>query len=92
MRPTDREHLRARLRDIIAVKDSATPKATEPLREYWLVVHTDEPGLSPDMVSSYLSTWEAQPCGLITRAFLLMSYFPAHGGRPLYELALQRAA
>ena len=77
------------LRRIIERKDGAELKAPEALREYFLVVHTDEPGLTPGLVEHFLGDWYEPRCGLIDRAFLLLSYFPSHNGRPLYELSLE---
>lgn len=78
-----------RLRELIERKDGAEPDRSWP--DYWLVIHTDEPGLTPEIVESLLEGWRARPCRLLTRAFLLMSYFPSHEGRPLFELPLDPA-
>jgi hypothetical protein len=86
------EQLTERLSGLIARKDRATPNAELSLVGYWLVVHTDEPGLSPELVRSHLSDWQAAPCALLTRCFLLLSYFPSHGGRPVFELPLAATA
>ena len=82
----------ARLREIVSRKDSAQPKISEPLQEYWLLIHTDEPGLTPQMVKSYLTEWSPATCRLLTRCFFLMSYFPGFNGRPVFELAVPKAA
>lgn len=77
------------LRKIIERKDRAEPKAPEALGEYLLVIHTDEPGLTPGLVEEFLRGWCEPRCGLIDRAFLILSYFPSHHGRPLYELPVE---
>ncbi|MEI2718953.1 MAG: hypothetical protein V9E87_02240 [Gemmatimonadales bacterium] len=86
-REWSRDELREKLSEIIAIKDAARPKVLVPLREYWLVIHTDEPGLSPDLVRQYLEGWTPRAAILITRCFLMMSYFPGLG-RPLFELSV----
>jgi hypothetical protein len=81
-----------RLIELIQRKDAGVPKRHVGLPDYWLVIHTDEPGLSPGQIEAYLQKWSPVSCNLLTRAFLLMSYFPEFGGRPLFELALRRGA
>jgi len=83
-----RDQLLGRLREILEKKDAGRPKVSESWIGYWLVIHTDEPALTPDIVRAHLAYWSAVPCGLITKCFLMMSYFPAQKGRPLFELAV----
>ena len=82
----------ARIKEIVLRKDAGTPKTRDSWDQYWLVIHTDEPGLTPELVESYLRDWSPIISRLLTRCFLLMSYFPSHKGRPLFEIIVQKAA
>src|SRR5690606_9889806 len=91
-RDWSQEQLVTRLGEIVARKDRGRPKHDTPYADYWLVVHTAEPGIDPSMMALYLKAWNPPVCKLLTRAFVLMSYFPDFGGRPLFELPLRTAA
>lgn len=91
-RDWSQQQLLERLRQIVRRKDCAAVKHGRKLSGYWLVVHTDEPGLTPAVVTAHLEGWLPMSCQLLTRCFLLMSYFPDHAGRPLFELVINGAA
>jgi hypothetical protein len=81
------EELTARIRH----KDAKSLKDPESVRELWLVIHSDEPGLSPEPVEHALRGWKGVECRRIARCFFLMPYFPGHG-RPVFELLVHPLA
>jgi len=85
------DQLIQQLSRIVSRKDAAVPKTVLEWQGYWLVIHTDEPGLTPELIAAHLTHWSPPQCRLLTRAFLLMSYFPEKG-RPLFELQLIHVA
>ena len=88
----EKDEFLARIKEIVLRKDAGTPKTRDSWDQYWLVIHTDEPELTPEIVESYLRDWSPIISRLLTRCFLLMSYFPSHEGRPLFEIIVQKAA
>ena len=80
------EELRQALLERVAKKDRGKPALVRDLSEYWAVVHTDEPALTPETVTQHLAGFQVGPCRLMTRCFLLMSYWPAIEGYPLVEI------
>jgi hypothetical protein len=82
------EHLKAR----VARKDPGKSGPDRKRPEYWLVVHTDEPGLTLDMVRGYLEAPTPIVVRGLARCFILMSYDPRVGGYPVLQIALSRAA
>ena len=90
-RAWSREELRQALLTRVARKDRAQPLVHD-LSEYWAVVHTDESALTPELVSQHLSGFQVGPCRLVTRCFLLMSYWPSIEGYPLIEVPVHREA
>ncbi len=88
-RSWSREELREALRAKVARKDRAQPLVRD-LSEYWAVVHTDEPALTPKMVTQHLAGFRVGPCKLVTRCFLLMSYWPLTEGYPLIVVQVHR--
>jgi hypothetical protein len=89
-RAWSREELREALHTRVTRKDRAQPELVHDLSEYWAVVHTDEPALTPEMVTHYLAGFRIGPCKLVTRCFLLMSYWPNSEGYPLIEVPVYR--
>jgi len=86
------KELRETLSALVGRKDS-TRQATSLLHnlsEYWTVIHTDEPALTPGSVARHVAGFRVGPCRLVTRCFLLMSYSPAIKGYPLVEIPVRR--
>lgn len=59
-----------------------------PYDEIHVVIHIDEPILSPSEYIPFLSEISFAPCQQIARAFVLFSYDPMTEGYPLVELQL----
>lgn len=89
-REWDEPALLSRLRDALNAKDGKYPKLKGGpyLGGYVVVIHTDEPLLSTELVQSAIDqqTFSVEH---ISRAFLLLSY--RSGQCPYFELALLRA-
>lgn len=77
------QHLKAR----VAAKDNPSKVHGGPYSEYWLLIHSDEPGLSITEVQKYIAGLSPFPVKLITQAFLLLSYHP-NNGYPYIRLPL----
>ena len=88
-RAWSREDLRQALLTRVARKDRAQPLVHD-LSEYWALVHTDEPALTPDVVTQHLAGFRIGPFKLVTRCFVLMSYWPATQGYQLIEVPVHR--
>ena len=78
----------AHLKSRIATKDHAGFGSTT---DYWLVIHCDEPALDSTRFTTYLGSTGALSVHGITRCFLLLSYEPAVGRKPLLEVCLATA-
>jgi len=91
-RAWSREELREALRAKVARKDRAKPELIRDLSEYWTVVHTDEPALTPETVTQHLAGFRVGPCKIVTRCFVLMSYWPLTEGYPLIEVPVLKRA
>ncbi|HEV7590995.1 MAG TPA: hypothetical protein VGO40_22985 [Longimicrobium sp.] len=76
-----RDALARRIRE----KDKTLIKQPASVKEFWLVIHTDEPALVPAGVAASLSEWVPMDCQQISRCYLLMSYFPEYG-RPVFPI------
>lgn len=84
-----REKFLARLRERVTEKLArATRLKGGPFPGgYLILIHTDEPLLSSAKVSEYLMGIEHPALKGVARAFLLVSYEPAHARCPYFELA-----
>ncbi len=77
------------LAERVAGKDKRFPYLKEPPYEggYVVVVHTDEPTLSPSTVEIFLNGHRFAKPHYVSRAFLVLSYDPATERCPYFELA-----
>lgn len=77
------------LAERVAVKDKRFPHLKEPPYDggYIVVVHSDEPELSRPTVEGFLNDHRLVRPTHIARAFLILSYDPAIGRCPYFELA-----
>ena len=91
-RAWSRDEFRAAVEEVVRRKDCATLRTPHAPTKYWIVIHIDEPALTPDQLSSYLSGFVVGQCRLITRCFVLMSYHPQANGYPVFEVPVERAA
>jgi hypothetical protein len=73
------------LRERLVAKDRVVLKGG-PYSEYIVLVFTDEPALTPDIVSGTLEGVSFGPFQQVDRAYFLLSYMPATGGYPYYKL------
>jgi hypothetical protein len=79
----------AAIEERLARKDSKKyPK--ESYDEVHVVIHVDEPLISPSEYVPFLSKILFAPCQQITRAFILFSYDPMSDGYPCVELQLSK--
>jgi hypothetical protein len=69
----------------IRSKDAKTLKGG-PYSEYIVVIHTDEPMLSIELVEQWLGEIALPSAGQIQRAYLLLSYDPHRKGYPYVRL------
>lgn len=84
----DRATFLSQLDERIVIKDRRYPELKSPPYPggYVVVVYTDEPKLDRDTVASYLAGYRFSRPHHILRAFLLLSYDPAVGRCPYFEL------
>jgi hypothetical protein len=57
-----------------------------PYDQFWVIIHTDEPILSPSNVKQWLAGHKFKPPQQLIRAYLLLSYDPQCGQYPLFRL------
>jgi hypothetical protein len=83
-----KEKFHSVLTDRISKKDKCFPKLKESpyIGGYIVVVHTDEPELSRTVVEGFLAELMLEKPKHIDRAFLILSYDPAIGHCPYFEL------
>lgn len=76
------------LTERISKKNECFPKLKDPpyAGGYIVVVHTDEPELSKPIVDTFLANYPLEKPSHIDRVFLVLSYDPAIGRCPYFEL------
>ena len=81
----------AGIAEAIAAKDARFPHLKGAPYEggYIIIIHTDEPVLSLDLVSMFLSGHHFHKPAHLSRAFLLLSYAPAQERCPYVELRFE---
>jgi sugar phosphate isomerase/epimerase len=79
----------AHLNRIVAAKDHAGFGSSS---DYWVVIHCDELALDRTVFQKYVSSAGSLVVRGISRCFLLLSYDPGIGRKPLLEVAVSRVA
>jgi hypothetical protein len=82
-----RASLVAAIHERILTKGQASPKGG-PYQRYLLVIHTDEPVLSHGFVKQSLAGHSFTNAGILTEAWLLLSYDPGSQSYPYLRLPL----
>lgn len=88
--PWHEEKVRTAIQVRLTGKDGKHLKGG-PYDEYLVLVHSDEPGLSRDLVERALAGHSFDTPKRINRAYLLMSYDPAKKGYPYFPLRFRDA-
>jgi hypothetical protein len=86
----DRPQFLGKLQGRLSDKDSKVLKGG-PYDEYTVLVHTDEPALTADIVEQWLSDYLFAKPTQIHRAYLLLSYDPRRRGYPYFRLGWREA-
>jgi len=81
----DTQKIRHQLDARLSAKEVKSLKGG-PYHEYLILIHTDEPGLSPEQVSSALVGHSFPAMNHADRAYLLFSYDPRVSGYPYVRL------